>query len=77
MEDSAIFKHIEKLVAEEEELYAKGDLTDAEINHLHKIKTELDQYWDLFRQRRAFRNAGIDPENAELRSEKTIKNYKQ
>jgi hypothetical protein len=35
----------------------------------------LDQYWDLLRQRRAFRDAGEDPERAKMRSKDTIEHY--
>ena len=77
MKDSTVMEHIEKLVTEEERLYAKGDLNDSEIKQLDKIKVELDRYWDFLRQRRAYRNAGDDPEKAVLRSKKIVENYKQ
>ncbi|RZK22343.1 MAG: DUF2630 family protein [Flavobacterium sp.] len=44
---------------------------------MHRIKSELDQYWDLLRQRRAFRDAGEDPDRAKMRSSDTIENYKE
>jgi hypothetical protein len=46
--------HIKQLTEKEEQLYGKSDLTDEDVNDLHLVKSELDQYWDLLRQRRAF-----------------------
>jgi len=77
MEDNQVLNHIEKLVAEEEHLYSKGNLTDEEVKHLHKLKIELDRYWDFLRQRRSLRNAGDNPDKAEVRTGKVVENYKQ
>jgi len=68
--------HIKSLTEKEELLYTKEDLTDDDVKDFHHVKSELDQYWDLLRQRRAFRDAGEDPERAKLRSDESIKNYK-
>jgi len=77
MKDNQVLKHIEKLVAEEEHLYSKGNLTDKEIKHLHELKVELDQYWDFLRQRRALRDAGGNPADAEVRPEKVVEHYRR
>jgi hypothetical protein len=77
MDDKNILNHIEELVAEEQRLYAKTDLTDEEKKSLKKMEIELDQYWDLLRQRRALRDAGKDPDQAELRGPDTVENYEQ
>ncbi len=77
MEDGKVMKHIEDLVAEEDKLHASSDLSEADVKRLHKIKTELDQYWDYLRQRRALRDAGKSPEKAAVRGADTIKNYKE
>lgn len=69
--------HIKELTEKEEDLYGKSDLTDEEVKDLHSVKAELDQYWDLLRQRRAFRDAGEDPERAKMRSSDTIRDYKE
>ncbi len=53
--DLPVLGHIDGLVKEEERLYAKGELTDDDRDRLAKIKVELDQCWDLLRQRRAIR----------------------
>jgi hypothetical protein len=38
---------------------------------------ELDQYWDLLRQRRALREFGADPDRAHLRPASVVEKYKQ
>ena len=75
--DRSVLDHIQQLTEKEEELYGKADLTDDEVKEMHTVKSELDQYWDLLRQRRAFRDAGEDPERAKMRSSNTIENYKE
>lgn len=77
MNDRSILNHIEELVSEEQRLFAKTDLTDSERTELKKIEVELDQYWDLLRQRRALREAGKDPDKADLRPPGTVENYEQ
>ena len=77
MEDNQVLAHIKKLSAEEDHLYAKKNLTDEEVKHLHKMNVELDQYWDILRQRRALRDAGKDPENAHIRPPGIVENYEQ
>ncbi len=77
MKDNQILKHIESLVAEEEHLYTKGNLTDNEVERLHELKVELDQYWDFLRQRKALRDAGGNPADASMRPAKVVENYKQ
>ena len=77
MEDGKVLKHIEDLVTEEDKLYAATDLSDADVKRLHKIKIELDQYWDFLRQRRALRDAGKNPSDANIRGADTVENYEQ
>jgi uncharacterized protein YjaG (DUF416 family) len=75
--DQSVLTHIQQLTEKEEHLYGKTDLTDEDVKELHTVKSELDQYWDLLRQRRAFRDAGEDHERAKMRSSNTIENYKE
>jgi len=78
--DSEIHAHIEKLVAEEHELWERestGNVSDSERERLAELKVALDQSWDLLRQRRALRNVGRDPDDAETRTEGTVENYRQ
>lgn len=75
--DQSVLAHIQQLTEKEEHLYGKSDLTDEDVKELHTVKSELDQYWDLLRQRRAFRDAGDDPNRAKMRSSDTIEHYKE
>ena len=74
--DQTVLNHIEQLVAEEKTLYHKGEISDAEKERLAAINVELDRYWDLLRQRRALREFGKNPDDAEVRPAKTVENYK-
>jgi Protein of unknown function (DUF2630) len=74
--DQTVLKHIEQLVVEEKKLYAKGDISDEEKDRLDRINVELDRCWDLLRQRRALREFGRNPDEAEVRSAKIVENYK-
>ena len=69
--------HIDGLVKEEERLYAMGELTDDDRDRLAKLKVELDQCWDLLRQRRALREFRRDPNQAKVRPPKVVENYEQ
>ena len=40
-----------------------------------RCRTELDQYWDLLRQRRARREFGFDPSEAHARDADVVKKY--
>ncbi len=81
MDDERIQDRIERLVAEEQELFdgEGNERSDdaAERERLEAIGVELDRCWDLLRQRRARRNAGLDPDAAEVRSEGTVEHYQQ
>jgi Protein of unknown function (DUF2630) len=80
MNDAQIHGQIEKLVAEEQELYergAGGGLDQTEHNRLESIRVSLDQCWDLLRQRRALREAGYDPEAARVRDPEVVERYEQ
>lgn len=78
MNDSTIHQHIEKLIAEEHQLYEQGDdraLTPQERKRLDELNVQLDRYFDLLRQRRAKREFGEDPNRAHMRSGETVENY--
>jgi len=74
--DQTVLKHIEELVAEEKKLYAKGSVSDEEKQQLDQINVELDRCWDLLRQRRALREFGRNPDDAEVRPARTVENYR-
>lgn len=77
MEDRQVLDQIEKLFAEEDRLYANPDLKEKQVDRIHKIKVELDQWWDYLRQRRALRNAGKNPDDANVRPPEIVENYLQ
>jgi hypothetical protein len=80
MDDPQIHGTIEKLVAEEHELWqreAAGDASDADRRRLGEIRVSLDQCWDLLRQRRARRDAGQDPDTAAARPPEVVERYEQ
>jgi hypothetical protein len=82
--DESIAARIERLVAEEHELRDREqvDSTDPaaleeDRGRLRAVEVELDRCWDLLRQRRAFRDAGSDPEQAHVRDADTVERYLQ
>ncbi len=75
--DTRVLIHIQKLVEEEHRLFDKGSLDDAETGRLATIQVELDQCWDLLRQRRALRDAGRDPSAASVRAPDVVERYRQ
>jgi len=77
MEDQQVLNRIKELTAHEEKLWGKTDISEEEVQKLHEMKLELDQCWDLLRQRRALRDAGENPNQAEARDIDTIENYEQ
>jgi hypothetical protein len=80
MDDRDISEHIESLVREEHELLELGEqqpLTEKERHRLDSINVRLDQYYDLLRQRRALREAGLDPNQAHERKPDVVERYLQ
>lgn len=81
MADEGVLNRIEELVAEEHRLLHEGDekqgLDPAQHERLQEVQVALDQAWDLLRQRRARRRAGLDPDEADPRDPDTIHRYLQ
>ena len=80
MEDTQIHTTIEQLVAEEHELWereAAGNAGESDRKRLQDVKVSLDQCWDLLRQRRALREAGRNPEGADVRRAEVVERYEQ
>lgn len=73
--DQAVLAHIQHLVEEEERLYAKGKPSDADQARLAQLGVQLDQCWDLLRQRRALREFGKDPAEAHVRPASVVEKY--
>ena len=59
-----------------DESTAEGSVTD-DARRLEEIRVELDQLWDLKRQRQALRDAGRDPDEAQERPSQTVEGYWQ
>ena len=81
MQDEQIIARVHQLVDEEHALErAHGDgksLSKDEKARLRDLEVQLDQLWDLLRQRRARRAAGLDPDDAETRDPTTVEGYRQ
>ena len=75
--DTSVLGHIERLVAEEHRLFGKKSLDSEGSKRLADVQVELDQCWDLLRQRRALREAGSDPEAAGAREPEVVERYEQ
>jgi Protein of unknown function (DUF2630) len=84
MSDESIASTIERLVAEEHELRNREqadapdeEALDSDRERLSQVEVELDRCWDLLRQRRALRDAGADPDEAQVREAETVERYLQ
>lgn len=77
--DQGIHDRITALVAEEKTLreqLGKGEVTQADEHaRLQKIEVELDQAWDLLRQRKAKRETGGSADDATERSADVVEKY--
>jgi hypothetical protein len=72
--DKDILSQIDELVAAEHRLRSASDVDAGELRHLEE---QLDQAWDLLRQRRARREFAEDPAEASARSVDTVEHYQQ
>jgi hypothetical protein len=80
MDDREILSRIHTLVDAEDELHAKAvdhTLSHEERARLRDIDEQLDQCWDLLRQRRARREFGENPDEARARPIDTVEHYEQ
>ncbi len=80
MADEGVLDHIGRLADEEfalEQRLEGHHPTDDERQRLAAIEVELDQCWDLLRQRRARRHAGLDPDEAVVRDADVVEKYRQ
>jgi hypothetical protein len=75
--DESVLNHIDRLVNEEERIYGRSELTNDDRERLAQLEVELDQCWDLLRQRRALREFGDDPDKAKVRPARIVENYEQ
>ncbi len=80
MDDNEILHNITRLVNEEHELMKQaeqGDLDETQQARIRDLEVQLDQCWDLLRQRRARREFGLNPEEAKLRDPNIVEHYQQ
>jgi hypothetical protein len=84
MDVASIRNRIEALVDEERSLHASeqadaeqrsGEPLESDRERLEQISLQLDQCWDLLRQRRALRETGGDPEQAQIRPPDIVEKY--
>ena len=80
MEDSEIIRRIGELVEREHHLESEHGhraITEDERTELKDLEAQLDQCWDLLRQRQAKREFGQNPDEAEVRPTGTVESYRQ
>ena len=78
MEDRKVIERINELAREEHELWereSRDAASEMDRERLRSLEVTLDQCWDLLHQRRARREAGLDPDRAEVRDPKTVEGY--
>lgn len=78
MDDNTLLSRINELADEEHQLFQKeasGEASVAERARLGQVEVTLDQCWDLLRQRRARRAAGLNPDDAQARSATVVEKY--
>jgi hypothetical protein len=80
VDDTSILSQITALAREEDQLrsrHAEEPLSTQDRARVEQIEVELDQCWDLLRQRRARREHDEDPDRAAVRSVETVEHYRQ
>ncbi|TNC24347.1 DUF2630 family protein [Amycolatopsis alkalitolerans] len=80
MTDKDIIGSIDELIAEEHKLREKATgagLEEPDRTRIRQLEEQLDQCWDLLRQRRARREFGEDEGAAEVRPTSEVEHYQQ
>jgi hypothetical protein len=78
MDEKSLLSRIHELVDEEKQLRAAHrGLTGEDRQRLDTLERQLDQCWDLLRQRRAREEFGEDPGDAEARPQDEVEGYLQ
>jgi hypothetical protein len=81
VQNDEIVQRINELVEREHGLRGRlgpgGGIDDESKAQLDRIEVQLDQCWDLLRQRRARREFAEDPDEAELRDANVVERYQQ
>jgi Protein of unknown function (DUF2630) len=77
MDEKDILSRISSLVEEEHRLREGTEHSDDQRSRMNELEAHLDQCWDLLRQRRAKRQYGEDPDDAQPRPEPQVEGYLQ
>jgi hypothetical protein len=77
VDEKELFSRIHELVDEEHKLRESGEHTEDQRTRLTKLEADLDQCWDLLRQRRAKQQYGENPDEAQPRPEPQVEHYLQ
>ncbi|WP_409331202.1 DUF2630 family protein [Trujillonella humicola] len=77
MDEKDLLSRIHALVDEEHRLRDSGEHTDEQKARMQDLEVQLDQCWDLLRQRRAKRQYDEDPEGAQVRPAAEVEGYLQ
>ena len=77
MDEKDILSRISALVEEEHRLRENDEHSEEERARIAELEAGLDQCWDLLRQRRAKRQYGEDPDEAEPRPTSQVESYLQ
>ena len=75
MSDQTILTHISALIEEEHALRSSSGTPEEKHARLKHLEEQLDQCWDLLRQRRAKREFGRNPDEAAPRDVGTVERY--
>jgi Protein of unknown function (DUF2630) len=77
--DPGIHEQISGLVAQEHDLRRRLEANEISATEEHErlraLETQLDQCWDLLRQRQALRDVGEDPAAASVRPAAEVEGY--
>jgi hypothetical protein len=80
MSDNDILHRISQLVDEEHHLerdHMGAPISNETRDRLQEVQVQLDQCWDLLRQRQARRSVSANPDDAAVRPESVVENYRQ
>ena len=80
MANGEILSRIDELIAEEHELRSRSvgvGLSGADRDRLARLEQQLDQCWDLLRQRRAKSEFDENPDDAQVRPVSEVESYRQ
>ncbi|MFP5369614.1 MAG: DUF2630 family protein [Actinomycetes bacterium] len=77
MDEKDILARIHALVDEEHTLRDSPEHDETQRSRMQELEVQLDQCWDLLRQRRAKRQYDEDPDDAQARPASEVEGYLQ